>query len=97
MDLMNPVSRKYWDSIDPTIDESIPDFNAEGEFFSTYGPVFEREARFSLIPDVPSLGTIEDSREKIQKFYDFWVNFKTWRTFSNPAAVKDLVNPEKYV
>ena len=76
-------------------------------FFREFGPVFEREARFSKkvrllffnlrqypntpvnpITDscvsqqpVPLLGAPDDSKEKVEGFYDFWYNFDSWRSF----------------
>jgi hypothetical protein len=50
-------------------------------FFDEFGPVFEREARFSKKIPVPMLGVFEDGKEKVEAFYDFWYNFDSWRSF----------------
>ena len=50
-------------------------------FFDEFGPVFEREARFSKKTPVPMLGVFEDGKEKVEAFYDFWYNFDSWRSF----------------
>jgi DnaJ family protein C protein 2 len=50
-------------------------------FFDEFGPVFEREARFSKKTPVPMLGVFEDGKEKVEGFYDFWYNFDSWRSF----------------
>jgi DnaJ family protein C protein 2 len=50
-------------------------------FFEEFGPVFEREARFSKKTPVPMLGSFEDGKEKVEAFYDFWYNFDSWRSF----------------
>jgi len=50
-------------------------------FFAEFGPVFEREARFSKKNPVPMLGVFEDGKEKVEAFYDFWYNFDSWRSF----------------
>jgi hypothetical protein len=50
-------------------------------FFDEFGPVFEREARFSKKTPVPMLGVFEDGKVKVEAFYDFWYNFDSWRSF----------------
>ena len=48
---------------------------------ATYGPVFAREARFSKIQPVPGLGDDDAKKDDVERFYDFWYNFDSWRTF----------------
>jgi DnaJ homolog subfamily C member 2 len=43
--------------------------------------VFKREARFSKIQPVPSVGTYESERADVEAFYNFWFSFESWRSF----------------
>lgn len=95
--LTNIERRRQFDSVDPyygALDEDAPvaaDFKSSKgkdskeldpeEFFEIFGPVFEREARFSKKTPVPMLGVSEDGKEKVEHFYDFWYNFDSWRSF----------------
>ena len=81
--LSNPEKRRFYDSHDNSIDDTIPsEAHAQtGDFFRTFTAVFDINSRWSSDPDVPSLGTEEDSYEYALKFYDFWRNFKSWREF----------------
>ena len=95
--LTNPERRRQFDSVDPYFEElendqpKQSDFKpAKGgkekelgpnKFFATFGPVFEREARFSKKTPVPMLGAYEDGKGQVEGFYDFWYNFDSWRSF----------------
>ena len=80
--LSNEEKRRTYDS-QFEFDDSIPTGNEKGDFFTIYGPVFERNGRFSENKPVPKLGTINDPDEKVMNFYKFWFNFESWRDFSN--------------
>jgi DnaJ family protein C protein 2 len=44
-------------------------------------PIFEQEARFAKdVPHVP-LGAEDASKEEVERFYDYWYNFDSWRSF----------------
>jgi len=43
--LMDPVRRMWFDSVDPTFDDSVPT-KIKGDFYFTFGPVFERNAQY---------------------------------------------------
>lgn len=79
--MSDPKRRKEWDSVDPTFSEHIPSAKAKGEFFSLYAPVFEKESRFSKNLPVPFLGSLDDPREMVENFYEFWFSFESWRSF----------------
>ncbi|KAH7912506.1 DnaJ domain-containing protein [Hygrophoropsis aurantiaca] len=89
--LTNPERRRQFDSVDPhfmIFEDEVPtaaDFKGKEKdtqlFFKEFTPVFENEARFSKKTPVPMLGTYEDSKEKVEAFYDFWYNFDSWRSF----------------
>ncbi|KAA0193440.1 hypothetical protein HAZT_HAZT002051, partial [Hyalella azteca] len=82
--LGDPIKRRSYDSIDPEFDNKVPSdkpINKE-KFFEVFGPVFERNSRWSQRKHVPQLGTPQDSKEKVDDFYDFWYNFDSWREFS---------------
>jgi DnaJ family protein C protein 2 len=79
--LSDQKRRREWDSVDPTFDDRIPSAKAKGDFFSLYAPVFEKESRFSKKLPVPVLGGLNDSRDDVENFYEFWFSFESWRSF----------------
>ncbi|KAJ1844719.1 Zuotin [Coemansia sp. RSA 2611] len=79
--LTDPEKRRQWDSVDPEVATAIPSTKEKGNFFAVYGPVFEREARFSNVTPVPQLGDEAAPREEVEAFYEFWYKFDSWRTF----------------
>ncbi|KAF5366127.1 hypothetical protein D9757_010940 [Collybiopsis confluens] len=91
--LTNSEKRRQYDSVDHELmefQEEDPNPNSfskskkelsDHEFFETFTPVFEREARFSKKTPVPTLGDIHASKEHVEGFYDFWYNFDSWRSF----------------
>ncbi|KAJ2159636.1 Zuotin [Coemansia sp. RSA 552] len=79
--LMDPVKRRQWDSVDPEVPTDTPTGKEKGDFYEIYAPVFEREARFSNITPVPTLGDDSAPREDIETFYEFWYAFDSWRSF----------------
>ncbi|KAJ2660975.1 hypothetical protein IWW48_002680 [Coemansia sp. RSA 1200] len=91
--LIDPVRRRQFDSVDPAISDDIPKGRLENDqdFFSMYGPVFDREARFSKKQPVPQLGNMGTRREEMEAFYRFWANFDSWRTFEYLDKEKEHV------
>ncbi|CEH15233.1 Zuotin and related molecular chaperones (DnaJ superfamily), contains DNA-binding domains [Ceraceosorus bombacis] len=83
--LSNPERRRQFDSVDEGIDdEKVPTGKEpEAKFFDLWRPVFEREARFSNPKNgaVPELGDMDSPREHVDRLYDFFYNFDSWRTF----------------
>lgn len=82
--LSNEEKRRAYDS-QFEFDDSIPSATDTGEFFAAFGPVFERNARFSVQRPVPRLGGPDDSEASVRAFYDFWFHFESWRDFSAAA------------
>jgi DnaJ family protein C protein 2 len=88
--LTDPARRRGYDSSLP-FDERIPSIKEganEKDFFRVYGPVFERNERFSIIRPVPKLGTMDSSDEFVQEFYSFWTGFESWREFADLNEAK---------
>jgi len=79
-----PNKRKAYDSVDPLFDDDVPSTKEKNKenFFETFGPAFERNARWSTRRHVPLLGKPDDTRQKVNRFYDFWYDFDSWREFS---------------
>ena len=87
-----PEKRRAFDSVydfDDTIPaEPKPGKEFKGDFFAVFGPVFERNGRFSSIQPVPRLGGPEDDDASVKAFYNFWANFDSWREFSHAGTAK---------
>jgi DnaJ family protein C protein 2 len=81
--ISDPDKRAAFDSVDPTFDTSIPDekLPAGACFYATYGPVFERNMRFSKNTTHLTLGGPDTPREAVEDFYRFWSNFESTRRF----------------
>ena len=85
--LSNPVKRRAFDSVDPEFDDAVPgEIKAkdreEKDFYKVFGPVFNRNSRWSSKKHVPKLGDDTATREKVDKFYKFWYEFESWREYS---------------
>ncbi|KAG5506809.1 hypothetical protein GH5_06024 [Leishmania sp. Ghana 2012 LV757] len=88
--LGNPDTRQAYDSSRP-FDDSIPGEHVEsGAFFSTFGPVFERNKKWSSVPAMPSLGTDKTPHAEVLRFYDRWTDFQSWRDFSHLADLMEI-------
>eukprot|EP00798_Chlamydomonas_sp_ICE-L_P018069 gene18069-24493_t len=78
--LSDPAKRREYDSVDE-FDDSLPSECASEVFFKVFGPAFRRNARWSTKPKVPELGDETATWKDVEKFYDFWFSFKSWREF----------------
>lgn len=82
--LGNKTKRRAYDSIDPKFENSIPSKETakKSDFFELFGPVFQRNSIWSEQISVPLLGDIDSSRDHVDRFYNFWYGFNSWREFS---------------
>lgn len=81
--LGNLAKRRAYDSVDPEFDNSLPSgADLKKDFFQVFPYYFQLNSRWSEKPNVPKIGGPEDSREKVEKFYSFWYDFKSWREYS---------------
>ena len=82
--LSNEKKRRDFDSLDD-FDDSIPrDFDAAtDDFFKEFGPVFERNSRWSELQPAPLLGDASAPFDDVAEFYNFWFAFKSWRDFAD--------------
>lgn len=81
--LGNLSKRRAYDSVDPEFDNSLPcASDLKKDFFKTFSYYFDLNSRWSEKSNVPKLGHINDNREKVERFYSFWYDFKSWREYS---------------
>lgn len=87
--LGDPVKRRSFDSVDPTFDDEIPNSIKAAKlqqnpslFYETFEPVFRMNSRWSVKPNVPPLGDQYSPRQHVERFYEFWYDFQSWREFS---------------
>ena len=84
--MSNAEKRRQFDSVDEGVDDNdVPSPTAkiadEAQFVELYGPVFEREGRFSKVQPVVQVGAANASKKEIEQFYSFWYGFDSWRSF----------------
>lgn len=82
--LLDPIKRRQFDSVDEAADVHPPtkkQSQKAGAFFKLWSPVFESEGRFSKTQPVPKIGGENSPKEDVERFYNFWYNFDSWRSF----------------
>jgi DnaJ family protein C protein 2 len=88
--LGDPDARRAYDSSRP-FDDAIPGEEVKEEaFYSSFGPVFERNKKWSSVPHMPSIGDSATPLKQILKFYDAWMQFRSWRDFSHEAELEEI-------
>lgn len=81
--LGNPIKRRSFDSVDPHFNDDLPTQNEiDKDFFSALGPAFKLNSRWSEKKNVPLLGNDASERAHVERFYDFWYDFQSWREYS---------------
>uniref|UniRef100_A0A1J3EUT3 DnaJ-like protein subfamily C member 2 n=1 Tax=Noccaea caerulescens TaxID=107243 RepID=A0A1J3EUT3_NOCCA len=78
--LMDPTRRRIFDSTDE-FDDEVPTDCLPQDFFKVFGPAFKRNARWSVNQRIPDLGDENTKLKDVDKFYNFWYAFKSWREF----------------
>jgi len=83
--LSDHARRRAFDSIDPEFDNAIPKGDAKDlqkNFFALFTPVFDRNSRWAVIRSkVHYIGDKDTPRESVERFYDYWYDFKSWRDY----------------
>ncbi|KAF8106558.1 hypothetical protein N665_0137s0012 [Sinapis alba] len=78
--LMDPIKRRIFDSTDE-FDDEVPTDCSPQDFFKVFGPAFKRNGRWSVNQRIPDLGDENTKLKDVDKFYNFWYAFKSWREF----------------
>ncbi|CAN3363861.1 zuotin [Diutina catenulata] len=79
--MLDPVTRKQFDSVDEGADVLPPPAKSEYDFYEAWGPVFEAESRFSKKGALPKLGDASTPKEEVDAFYSAWGKFDSWKSF----------------
>lgn len=77
--LSDVKKRRKYDSMED-FDDSVPTTLKKGQdFYVVFGPVFKRNGKWSERKPVPDLGDAETPIDRVNKFYDWWREFESWR------------------
>ncbi|KPI88824.1 DNAj-like protein [Leptomonas seymouri] len=88
--LGDPDTRQTYDSSRP-FDDAIPgEVVGESAFYTSFGPVFERNKKWSSVSGMPSLGDDKTPYAEVLRFYDRWTGFMSWRDFSHLADLEEI-------
>jgi len=91
--LGSATRRRAFDSVDYFNDDLPQAFCRGKSFYRTFAGPFARQAKFSEVPNAPSLGNDDTPYLQVVAFYRFWQNFRSWRDFSL-LTEQDLCNAE---
>lgn len=78
--LSDPAKRRQYDSVDEGAEAPEPTKKSK-DFYDAWGKFFAAEGRFSNRQPVPAFGGDDAPKEQVDKVYDFFYNFDSWRTF----------------
>ncbi|KAK9842937.1 hypothetical protein WJX74_004641 [Apatococcus lobatus] len=81
--LSDPAKRREYDSVDD-FDDTLPYECQPADFFKVFAPAFRRNSRWSEVQPVPQAGDESTPMREVDKFYNFWFSFKSWREFPHP-------------
>ncbi|KAK9863220.1 hypothetical protein WJX84_011390 [Apatococcus fuscideae] len=81
--LSDPAKRREYDSVDD-FDDTLPYECQPADFFKVFAPAFRRNSRWSEAQPVPQVGDDDTPYKEVDKFYNFWFSFKSWREFPHP-------------
>ena len=90
--LSNGDARRAFDSARP-FDDTIPEEEeawSESEFFDSFHSAFERNEKWSIVTPMPKLGDGDTPVADVNKFYDAWLLYKSWRDFSHELELDDV-------
>ena len=89
--LSDPARRRIYDSKDGPV-VRVPSADTS-DFYRDFGDAFRAAGYWSTRQPVPHLGKDNASAEHIDHFYEFWMNYSSWRDWSF-AAEHDVAKAE---
>lgn len=93
--LSHDSKRRAYDSQLP-FDERVPSEEIVNKalekrpekFFKLFDPCFKRNARFAVTKPCPDIGGMNTPIDEVYRFYDYWINFDSWRDFTSKGEHK---------
>ena len=79
--LSDPTKRRQYDSVDEGAEVPDPSKKNTKDFYKAWGRFFAAEGRFSNRQPVPDFGDDTSPKDQVDRLYDFFYNFDSWRTF----------------
>jgi len=75
--------KRAYDSIDPEFDDDVPNPTEANKqnFYQAFQEVIKANSKWSMKKPVPQLNA-DDNIDKVNDFYNFWYDFKSWREYS---------------
>ncbi len=81
--LMDETKRRQYDSTLEFNDEIPRSFEEDEDFYEVFEHYFNINSYWSKKKNIPELGDKDTVQKKVQKFYDFWFKFDSWRQFQH--------------